>query len=95
MKTYVWNFGYLTEIDEQQYISVISKTTWNSELIQRGVAGKGVKFELLLSTFTDIVCQSQVFLRKYLFDVSVCSLRDVRRCNDLYVFPNVEDHEIE
>eukprot|EP01084_Bolivina_argentea_P161756 281551_1 len=85
MKTYVWNFGYLTPQDENVYISVITTTTWNSKKIQKGIdANKEKEIELLKSLFIHLIFKSQLFLRKYLYDVSVCSLRDVTRCNDLF-----------
>eukprot|EP01084_Bolivina_argentea_P027606 51309_1 len=86
MKTYVWNFGYLTTIDEQQYIAVMTQTTWNSADVKQDVGAKNNQFQRLMSIFIDIICQSQLFLRDHLNDVAVCSLRDVRRCNNLFKF---------
>eukprot|EP01084_Bolivina_argentea_P287280 492930_1 len=84
MKTYVWNFGYLTDIDEQQYICVMTETNWASTEITSNADAKSNAFPQLLSLYTKMICESQKFLRDNLYDVSVCSLRDVRRCNDLF-----------
>ncbi|ETO22336.1 hypothetical protein RFI_14862 [Reticulomyxa filosa] len=98
MKTYVWNFGSLSDLDEMQYISLITEHIWyvtnmdklhwseknknDPEAKERMLQGLGnIKHK-----FVECVFNSQSFLRKTLGDRSVCSLRDVQRVNNLFVW---------
>ena len=80
LKTYVWNFGALSQVDERQYIIVMTRTTWHSQCpIPTGLK----RFQ---SYFIEMIRLSQQYVRKELNDVSVCSLRDVRRANKLLIW---------
>ncbi|ETO16945.1 hypothetical protein RFI_20391 [Reticulomyxa filosa] len=105
LEIYVWNFGSLSEVDEQQYITVMTKNMWSkpefldSVSFYSRVADKKKKTDAesllknLQQCFIHLISESQKFLRKKLKDRSVCSLRDVRRVNTLFVwfFNNRED----
>ena len=90
LKTYVWNFGALSQMDEQQYIAVMTRTTWDdTEFLRQCPNSHGFninKFKKLRNCFIDMICHCQQFLRTELNDKSVCSLRDVRRANKLFIW---------
>jgi len=69
MLDYVWDFGLLSQDDEKAYISAMVQ-----ELKEPPVH---------LGAFTDLLVQSQDFLRQCHGEASV-SLRDVSRCISLY-----------
>ena len=90
LKTYVWNFGALSQMDEQQYIAVMTRTTWADSEFRNGCPHTERAFQwglpLLTNCFIELICKSQQFLRNELNDKSVCSLRDVKRANCLFLW---------
>ncbi|ETO22965.1 hypothetical protein RFI_14218 [Reticulomyxa filosa] len=89
LQTYVWNFGSLAETDEQQYIAVMTTTTWSNENFTKAVTKKEISIEdvtTLKLVFIALISKSQKLVREILKDRSVCSLRDVRRANTLFLW---------
>eukprot|EP01084_Bolivina_argentea_P012685 23757_1 len=85
LKTYLWNFGALSQKDEQQYIAVITCTTWDDKDFLRTCPYVS-NFIDLRTCFIDLICESQHFVRTELNDTSVCSLRDVKRANKMFLW---------
>ncbi|ETO05731.1 hypothetical protein RFI_31664, partial [Reticulomyxa filosa] len=84
LQTYVWNFGSLSAPDEQQYIAVMTTTTWSQKSFVELVRVPVGQFDQLKLIFIQLIFASQCFVREQLKDRSVCSLRDVRRANMLF-----------
>ncbi|ETO07495.1 hypothetical protein RFI_29897, partial [Reticulomyxa filosa] len=70
MKEYVWPFGQLSELDEKQYIRAMTKQ---------------IKHKFDKNTvITEDIAASQCFLREYLANEFIVSLRDVDRCLNFF-----------
>ena len=82
LKMHVWNFGNLSQRDERAYINVMIRTSW-IPLIKQYLKNMDWKLQYI---FVDLIYHSQIFVRKQLGDNSVCSLRDVRRCSDYFLW---------
>eukprot|EP01084_Bolivina_argentea_P203185 347060_1 len=85
LKKYTWNFGGLSEIDEQQYIYTIIKTTWDDDTFICSIPYLE-QFTQLRNCFVNMIYQSQKFLRIQLKDKYACTLYDVVRANNLFLW---------
>ncbi|ETN98043.1 hypothetical protein RFI_39478 [Reticulomyxa filosa] len=89
LQTYVWNFGSLSQHDEQQYIAVMTTSTWSKKEFVDNIEDLKNTPKVLDSLklfFINAIFTSQNFVREKLKDQSVCSLRDVRRANTLFLW---------
>eukprot|EP01084_Bolivina_argentea_P108233 193427_1 len=90
MKRFVWNFGFLAKGDEKQYIAVITSHYWNKTVVDEQKKHRKnsdelqYDFDKFRPSFSNLIFQSQLWLRQWKQDVSVCSLRDVRRVNKFF-----------
>eukprot|EP01084_Bolivina_argentea_P279501 477845_1 len=85
MQYYVWNFGYIPEIDEMKYIEVICNNHWN-QLTNIQTERNSSKFDEYQSLFVLLIHKSQQKLREWYNEISICSLRDVQRANKFFTF---------
>merc|ERR1719483_1152569 len=98
MKEYVWNFGHLDELDEQQYIGEMVHLAFRSEIEDGEFALALPRFKQLIGdelvedvvdcvrvSFCKCLVSSQKIVRKFFGgEVSVVSLRDVARCINIF-----------
>eukprot|EP01084_Bolivina_argentea_P065542 119465_1 len=62
MKIYIWNFGYLSKLDEQQYISVMVSSAWNGAAFKESIFETlDIDVNTLFTIFTDMIFMSQIF----------------------------------
>ena len=89
MKRFVWNFGYMLPSNEREYIAVIVNREWKQLLKSLPIANRSTSEKYLnqyKSVFAGFIDISLERLRHWLNDVSVCSLRDVRRANTFFAW---------
>ncbi|ETO31217.1 hypothetical protein RFI_05906 [Reticulomyxa filosa] len=86
LRAYVWNFGSLSASDEKQYIAVMTSNTWTKQEFLGSTTISPQQLDELKTLFVELICISQKFVRDSLKDRSVCSLRDVRRANSLFLW---------
>ncbi|ETN99329.1 hypothetical protein RFI_38152, partial [Reticulomyxa filosa] len=61
LQTYVWNFGSLSAPDEQQYIAVMTTTTWSQKSFVELVRVPVGQFDQLKLIFIQLIFASQCF----------------------------------
>ncbi|KAL4499722.1 hypothetical protein ABPG72_017262 [Tetrahymena utriculariae] len=76
MYSFSWNYGGLHPNDEKTYIQQILLQA-NKELLQTSKIVYNI--DIIKNKITELVFQSQEFMRKLLGRISACSLRDVKR----------------
>ncbi|ETO32802.1 hypothetical protein RFI_04311, partial [Reticulomyxa filosa] len=79
MKEYVWSFGRLSELDEQQYIVEMTNQVKNELPF-----GLHEDFEKWKNEISKKIATAQKFLRIHLRDKAIVSLRDVSRCLKIF-----------
>eukprot|EP00494_Astrolonche_serrata_P029108 UN29375 len=98
MKEYVWNFGHLDDMDEQQYIGEMLQLSFSASNVEGVFARHLPKYikrmgkelvedivDCVRVSFTKCLVESQKFVRKtFGGEVSVVSLRDVARCINIF-----------
>ncbi|ETN97577.1 hypothetical protein RFI_39952, partial [Reticulomyxa filosa] len=81
VKAHLWQFGSLSELDERQYISEMTKDR-KKEL----KACAQAIFDSEAHFIAEKIFKSQNFVRTKLQDVAMVSLRDVERCLKIFVW---------
>ncbi|ETO30683.1 hypothetical protein RFI_06442 [Reticulomyxa filosa] len=81
VKTYLWQFGSLPDLDERQYILEMIK---NRKKELKG--SLQTEFDNEAPFIVEQICKSQEFVRVKLQDVAIVSLRDVDRCLKIFVW---------
>ncbi|ETO01874.1 hypothetical protein RFI_35566, partial [Reticulomyxa filosa] len=79
MKEYVWSFGRLSELDEQQYIVEMTNQVKNELPFNLHE-----DFEKRKNEISKKIATAQKFLRIHLRDKAIVSLRDVSRCLKIF-----------
>ena len=82
---FVFDFGYLTSEDEENYIKCMIKESIEKKFNENRGNYKDSDLKKLLELTKDMIVISQNFIRKH-NDVSSVSLREIRRFNILYEF---------
>ncbi|ETO31657.1 hypothetical protein RFI_05461 [Reticulomyxa filosa] len=81
MKEYVWFFGRLSEVDEQQYIVEMTNQVKNEIPF-----ASHKEFETRKGEISKKIAIAQKFLRTHLKDKVIVSLRDVSKCLKIFVW---------
>ncbi|KAL4476134.1 hypothetical protein ABPG74_009867 [Tetrahymena malaccensis] len=76
MYSFSWNYGGLNLQDEKIYIQQIL-LQMNKELFQ--ISKFKYSTEVIINSISELIFQSQQFMRKLMGRISACSLRDVKR----------------
>ncbi|ETO28710.1 hypothetical protein RFI_08415 [Reticulomyxa filosa] len=65
-KAYIWNFGSLADMDEQQYISVMTSASWSNPQFTAKISTQRIsekELDNLKVTFIQLIFESQKFVR--------------------------------
>eukprot|EP01084_Bolivina_argentea_P104028 186317_1 len=93
MKYYVWDFGYLSPSDETNYIAAICGHYWD-ELSNDSSKHNKQQLYKYQSDFVSLIYKSQQKIREWYNEISMCSLRDVARANEFFVYFYKRFHSI-
>jgi len=63
MQEYVWNFGFLSELDERQYIGEIVEKALGQRKFRKLARRYSENFQHYRRTFIQLIFESQKFLR--------------------------------